>query len=154
MDQLSPLVRYVSPRTSLRIQWLRIHLPMQGTWVVSLVWEDPTRRRGVTQSLSPCSRAHELQLLSLLVATTKAQAPGACALQQGSHHKWKPMYHNAEEWPLLSTTAEGPPAAAETQCNQEVKAVYIFFKKKRLFNCHGTQSKLTFLESCIIYTII
>ena len=27
--------------TSLVIQWLRIHLPMQGTQVQSLVWEDP-----------------------------------------------------------------------------------------------------------------
>ena len=28
--------------TSLVVQWLRICLPMQGTWVRSLVWEDPT----------------------------------------------------------------------------------------------------------------
>ena len=28
--------------TSLVVQWLTIHLPMQGTWVRSLVWEDPT----------------------------------------------------------------------------------------------------------------
>ena len=28
--------------TSLVAQWLRICLPMQGTWVQSLVWEDPT----------------------------------------------------------------------------------------------------------------
>ena len=28
--------------TSLVAQWLRIHLPMQGTQVRSLVWEDPT----------------------------------------------------------------------------------------------------------------
>ena len=28
--------------TSLVAQWLRIPLPMQGTWVRSLVWEDPT----------------------------------------------------------------------------------------------------------------
>ena len=27
---------------SLVVQWLRIHLPMQGTQVQSLVWEDPT----------------------------------------------------------------------------------------------------------------
>ena len=26
--------------TSLVIQWLRIHLPMQETWVRSLVWKD------------------------------------------------------------------------------------------------------------------
>ena len=29
-------------RTSLVVQWLRIRLPMQGTWVRSLVEEDPT----------------------------------------------------------------------------------------------------------------
>ena len=31
-------------RTSLVVQWLRIHLPMQGTRVRALVWEDPTCR--------------------------------------------------------------------------------------------------------------
>ena len=30
--------------TSLVVQWLRIRLPMQGTWVRALVWEDPTCR--------------------------------------------------------------------------------------------------------------
>ena len=30
--------------TSLVAQWLRIHLPMQGTWVRALVQEDPTCR--------------------------------------------------------------------------------------------------------------
>ena len=31
--------------TSLVVQWLRIHLPMQGTQVRSMVWEDPTCQR-------------------------------------------------------------------------------------------------------------
>ena len=31
--------------TSLVAQWLRIRLPMQGTQVRVLVWEDPTCRR-------------------------------------------------------------------------------------------------------------
>ena len=31
-------------RTSLVEQWLRIYLPMQGTWVQALVQEDPTCR--------------------------------------------------------------------------------------------------------------
>ena len=31
--------------TSLVVQWLKICLPMQGTWVQSLVWEDPTCHR-------------------------------------------------------------------------------------------------------------
>ena len=30
--------------TSLVAQWLRIRLPMQGTWVRALIWEDPTCR--------------------------------------------------------------------------------------------------------------
>ena len=29
-------------RTSIVVQWLRICLPMQGTWVQSLLWEDST----------------------------------------------------------------------------------------------------------------
>ena len=29
-------------RTSLVVQWLRIRLPMQGTWVQALVCEEPT----------------------------------------------------------------------------------------------------------------
>ena len=36
--------------TSLVVQWLRICLPMQGTWVRALVWEDPTCR-GATKPM-------------------------------------------------------------------------------------------------------
>ena len=31
-------------RASLVAQWLRIRLPVQGTWVRALVWDDPTCR--------------------------------------------------------------------------------------------------------------
>ena len=34
--------RRLDARTSLVARWLRTHLPMQGTWVQSLVREDPT----------------------------------------------------------------------------------------------------------------
>ena len=34
-----------NPGTSLVAQWLKIHLPMQGTQVQALVREDPTCRR-------------------------------------------------------------------------------------------------------------
>ena len=44
---------------SLVAQWLRICLPMQGTRVRALVWEDPTCRRA--------TGPHEPQLLSLRV---------------------------------------------------------------------------------------
>ena len=36
---------------SLVAQWLRICLPIQGTWVRALVWEDPTCR-GATRPVS------------------------------------------------------------------------------------------------------
>ena len=36
------LVKNLNRGASLVAQWLRIHLPMQGTWVRALVWEDPT----------------------------------------------------------------------------------------------------------------
>ena len=39
------------PGASLVAQWLRVCLPMQGTRVRALVWEDPTCR-GVTKPVS------------------------------------------------------------------------------------------------------
>ena len=68
------------------VQWLRIRLPMQGTWVQALVREDPTCR-GATkpcapQLLSLCSRAREPQMLSPRATTTEACTPKACASQQ------------------------------------------------------------------------
>ena len=38
-------------RASLVVQWLRVRLPMQGTRVRALVWEDPTCR-GATRPVS------------------------------------------------------------------------------------------------------
>ena len=35
-------IKYITPGASLVAQWLRICLPMQGTRVRALVWEDPT----------------------------------------------------------------------------------------------------------------
>ena len=46
------------------VQWLRICLPMQGTQVQSLVWEDSGAKswsKAWPQLLSLCSRAHALQ---------------------------------------------------------------------------------------------
>jgi len=36
------LVKNKTTKTSLVVQWLKILLPMQGTWVQSPVWEDST----------------------------------------------------------------------------------------------------------------
>ena len=65
---LSEMLKSEKLGISLVVQWLRICLPMQGTWVQSLVLEDPTCR-GATkpgrapQLLSLCSRARAPQLL-------------------------------------------------------------------------------------------
>ena len=53
---------------SLVVQWLRIRLPMQGTWVRSLVWEDPTRCR----AMKPMCHNN-----------------WACALESGSYNSWR-----------------------------------------------------------------
>ena len=50
------------------VQWLRIRLPMQGTQVHALVWEDPT--------------CHGATKLSPRAATTEARVPRAHAPQQ------------------------------------------------------------------------
>ena len=65
-------------------QWLRICLPMQGTRVRALVWEDPTCRGAAhaPQLLSLCSRACQPQLLSPHATTAETRAPRARAPQQ------------------------------------------------------------------------
>ena len=78
---------------SLVVQWLIIRLPMQGTGVRALVWEDPTCCRATklvhhnywTCALEPAShnyRAHVPQLL-------KPVRPRACALQQEKPPQWE-----------------------------------------------------------------
>ena len=60
-------------RASLVAQWLRICLPMQGTRVRALVWEDPTCRRAA----GPVSHNYW------------AWASGARALQQERLRQWE-----------------------------------------------------------------
>ena len=89
-------------RTSLVVQWLGIHQPLQGTRVRSLVWEDPTCL-GATQPVHPKD-------------STCTLAPTLCSMR--SHNNKKHTHHN-EEWPLLTTMRENPHAATRTQCNQK-----------------------------------
>ena len=99
---------------SLVAQWLRIRLPMQGTWIWSLVQDDPTCR-GATKpvhhnywacALEPMSLnywAHEPQLLNPWATTTEACTPRACAPPQEKPPQWEahapqqrvtPAHHN------------------------------------------------------------
>ena len=53
------IIRNWRLQTSLEVQWFRIHLPMQGTQVQSLVWDDSTWHKAIKPMhhcyLSPCS---------------------------------------------------------------------------------------------------
>ena len=68
---------------SLVVQRLRICLPMQVSWVLSLVPDVHTRCQSTKphgpQPLSRCSRAWEPQFLSPLSATPETHGPAACA---------------------------------------------------------------------------
>ena len=76
-----------STRTSLVVQWLRIHLPMQGTQVPFLVQEDFT-----------CPRAAEPVHHSYCILE-----PVLC--HKRSHRNEKPEHHNQEQPPLPATRA-------------------------------------------------
>ena len=60
----------------LAVQFLRTHLPVQGTWVQSLVWDDSTCL-GTTKPQNYWAHAPEP-----LVATTEPTHPRACAPQR------------------------------------------------------------------------
>ena len=75
-------------RTSLVVQWarIRIHLPMQGTQVRFLVWEDPTWHR-VTKPKGHSFWVCSLELLchnswACVLQVLKSARPGARAPQQ------------------------------------------------------------------------
>ena len=78
---------------SLVVQWLRICLPVQGTRVRPLVWEDPTCRGAAKPmhhnywgcTLEPVSHNY----WSPCATTTEARAPTARALQQEKPLWWE-----------------------------------------------------------------
>ena len=74
---------------SLVLQWFRIHLPMQGTWIRSLIQEDPTCC-GATKPW--CHNYRSLRALEAMLCNEK------------SRHNEKPVHGN---WRV-----------APTRCNQ------------------------------------
>ena len=73
-------------------QWLRICLPMQGTQVRALVWEDPTCRGAA----GPVSTITEPARLEPVLRNKRGR------------DSERPANRN-EEWPPLATTGESPP---------------------------------------------
>ena len=118
--------------TSLVVQWLRIHLPMQGTQVRSLVGEDPT-----------CCRATKPLCHNCWVRALGPTGHNCWvhALGPTGHYCWvrllqplkptclQPVLCNEQPWPweasawqlqiaLLAATGKGPCTAMKAQCNQ------------------------------------
>ena len=104
------LTKSTDAGTSLVVQWLRIRLLMQGTWVWSLAWEDPTCR-GVARS-----KCHNYWdgVLELQAAATEAHLPSTGALHQEKPPLWEADVPQLEEL-LLTATRKNPHAVTKTQ---------------------------------------
>ena len=86
-NKCSTVVKSMGFGASLVVQWLGVRLPMQGTRVQSLVWEDPTCHAWSNWAHGPRllrlrSGACEPRLLSPHASAAGARAPRACAPQQ------------------------------------------------------------------------
>ena len=90
--------------TSLVVQWLRIHLPLQGTQVRSLVGEDST---GCRATKPMCHNYRSLSALQSVLHNKK------------SHCNEELMYRNEEE-PPLTTARENQSTATKTQHRPKV----------------------------------
>ena len=93
-----PINRWLG--ASLVVQWLRIHLPMQGTWVRALVQEDSTCR-GATESMHHNYWACALESMSHNYWALAPQLLKPTHLQpvlrnKRSHHNEKPTHRNED----------------------------------------------------------
>ena len=97
--------------TSLLAQWLKIRLPMQGTQVRALLWEDPTchgatklvRQNYWACTLEPASDNY----WSPRATTTEAHVPRAGAQQQENPPQWEARIPQRREAPARRN--EGKP---------------------------------------------
>ena len=101
-------------------QWLRICLPMQGTWIWFLIQEEPSCCRANTPI---CHNywAQALEPLSCNYWSLCAPEPVLCSKR--SHHNGQPVHGNEESPPP-------PPMQLEKACTQQRPSVaeskYIF----------------------------
>ena len=101
-----PSLKNKPRRSSLVTQWIRIHLPRQGTQVRSLDREDSTCC-GISKPVCHNCWGPMLQLLKPTYLE-----PVLC--NKGSHCNEKLTHHNAEQ-PLLSSTRESRMKATKTE---------------------------------------
>ena len=84
---------------SLVAQWERIHLPLQETWVWSLIWEDPT----YLEQLSLCTTNTEPVSQSLGALTTEACGP------------WSPQQEKSLQWEAQAPQLESGPRSLQLE---------------------------------------
>ena len=100
-------------RTLLVVQWLGICLPMQGTWVRSLAWEDSTCP-GATTEAAP-------------TGTQALRSPGSAAREAAATRS---LRTTTSEWAPLTATRRKPSCSNEGPVQPEVnKYLKIIFKK-------------------------
>ena len=87
---------------SLVAQWLRIRLPVQGTRVRALVWEDPTCRGAAR----PVNHTYEPARLEPVLRNKRGR------------DSERPT-HRDEEWPPLAANGESPRTETKTQHSQK-----------------------------------
>ena len=112
---------------SLVAQWLRVLLPMQGTQVWALVWEDPTCHRATKLvhhnywacALEPASHDY----WSPCATPTEAHMPRARALQQEKPPQWEAHCTTTKSSPHLpqlekARAQQRRPNAAKNKTNK------------------------------------
>ena len=133
--------KFIATGTSLVAQWLRIRLPVQGTWVRSLVREDPTCRRATKPV------CHNYRACALESVSHNCWSPRAATTEPTCRNYWarvlqllkpvhgEPVLHskrghrNEKPATPLATARESPCAAAKTQCSQKLKKKFFLIKK-------------------------
>ena len=97
--------------TSLVSLWVSVCLPMQGTWVRSLVWEDPTCRKQQSlcaAAIEPTSYNHQAHTLHLSAGAESLRSAEREATSTRSLRTLAP----------LAATNESPCKATKTQPSQ------------------------------------
>ena len=120
------------------MQWLRIHLPMQGTWVQSRVREDPTCC-GATKPMRHNYWAYALEPVSHNYWACMPQLLKPARLEPTSHNYWSPWAWSPCSATREATSMRSPCTATKTQSSsKEKRKRRIVFKKwdlKTLMNC-------------------
>ena len=105
-------------RISLMVHWLGIHLSVRGTWIRSLVQEDPTCC-GATKPVSHKYWAHSLASAGCNYWNVHALEPVPCNKRR--HRNEKPVY-DKREWPCSlqpekARAQQWRTSAANNKCN-------------------------------------